>query len=214
MLAAPLIPAAISYFSAKSQNRQQTDLSRQQMAFQERMSSTAYQRSAADMEKAGLNRILAAGGPASSPAGAMAQMVNPGQQAVTSGLEASKTQTGNALTRAKTAIAKTEQILKDALVPGAKTLKLMTTNAFNILKAADDILKENSDPPKEILQQLTDSLGKTIGEAAASTRDFENEVKVHLQRTMKSEKAQEYFTLFKTLIKAGGQPKNIPRKRK
>lgn len=79
--AAPLIGNVIGGLFGRSgqssANRQNLQIAREQMQFQERMSSTAYQRAAADLEAAGLNRILALGNPASSPGGASATMQNP-----------------------------------------------------------------------------------------------------------------------------------------
>lgn len=96
-IAGSLIGGLFGRSGQDSANRQNLAIAREQMAFQREMSSTAYQRSAADLKKAGLNRILALGKPASTPSGAQATMQNKNaalqqgiNQSVTTALQAKK----------------------------------------------------------------------------------------------------------------------------
>ena len=76
LIGSALIGGIGSAYGAKKQQQASVQMAREQMAFQERMSNTAYQRAAKDLEAAGLNRILALGSPASSPGGAMGTAQN------------------------------------------------------------------------------------------------------------------------------------------
>lgn len=100
--AVPLAVGALSTAGELFAGNQNRQLSREQMRFQERMSSTAAQRAVKDYQAAGLNPALAYDRPASSPGGATATMQNPVSGGVHSALTAKQLQANLQLTAAQT----------------------------------------------------------------------------------------------------------------
>jgi len=84
----PLVSGGVSAYGQYQANKTNVDIANRQMDFQERMSSTAYQRAMQDMKKAGLNPLLAyQRGGASTPSGASTQVQDELGKGVASALE-------------------------------------------------------------------------------------------------------------------------------
>jgi len=91
-LIAPVVSGLGSFFGGQSANATAVAMSRENREWQEKMSSTAHQRQILDMQRAGLNPILSAGGGggASTPSGSVPTVAETATPAINSAISAAR----------------------------------------------------------------------------------------------------------------------------
>lgn len=162
------LTAGVNWYSQKKANETNIALTRENRDWEERMSNTAVQRHADDLQKAGFNRLLAAGGegastPSSSPARVSAPELTPidilGIQKARADISKTKAETLATLATEKNLGEQNDNLRVQNTVLRAQAQKLLVEMGYTKIQAA----KILSDMSGTVTQTYNHGTGKVLG---------------------------------------------------
>lgn len=187
-VASSVIPAFMGYLGQRQTNAANAQQAQQQMDFQREQTSTSYQRGVEDMQKAGLNPMLAySQGGAASGGGAQATMGNEAQAGMSSAVQA-------LMTRQQLAqmAAQVENIQADTSNKEQQTTNLQSENLYTLAKTATEGPRRHESEQRvaqlaldNALAAATQSSNIRLASSAADLRRAEAEREGYLAKASK-----------------------------